>query len=104
MVHLLDFLSDLSLLCQYPAAQQRTDCYPERKILLLRDAVGGFRMLLHSRHLAAELMEHGGKGQDKTPAKGVRTLLRQRHRRVAPRQPLLRIATYPQRHSGKAVT
>ena len=48
-------------------------------------------------------MEHGSKAQDKTQAKGVRTLLRQGHRCVDPRQPLVRIAQVPQRPGGKAV-
>ena len=48
-------------------------------------------------------MEHGSKVQGKTQAKGVRTLLRQGHRFLAPRQPLVRIAQVPQRPGGKAV-
>ena len=47
-------------------------------------------------------MEHGSKAQGKTQAKGVRTLLRQGHRLVAPRQPLVRIAKIPQRPGGIA--
>ena len=48
-------------------------------------------------------MEHGSTAQGKTQAKGVRTLLRQGHRLVAPRQPLVRIAQEPQRPGGIAV-
>ena len=48
-----------------------------------------------STHLTAELMEHRRTAQGKTEAKGVCTLLRQGHRLLAPRQPLVRIAQDP---------
>jgi len=57
--NLLDPFLCLSLVRSYPAAQKSTERYPERKSLLLPDADGGFCMLLHSRHLATELMEPG---------------------------------------------
>jgi len=49
-------------------------------------------------------MEHASPAQGKTEAKGVYTLLRQRHRLLASRQPLVRIAKITQRPVGKAVT
>src|SRR4029453_7071238 len=104
LMHLLDPFLSLSLLRQCPAAQYSTERHPERKSLFHGETDRGFGTLLGSTPLAAELMEHGSKGQDKTQAKGVRTLLRQRHRLLALRPPLLRKAKYPQWQSGKAVT
>src|SRR5262245_50518745 len=48
-------------------------------------------------------MEHGSIAQDRTQAKGVCHLLRQDYRLLFPHQPLVRIAQYPQRTSGKAM-
>ena len=48
-------------------------------------------------------MEHSSPVQGKTQAKGVCTLLRQRHRLLAPRQPLFRIAQVPQCPGGMDV-
>src|SRR4029453_2420985 len=104
LMHLLDPFLSLSLLRQCPAAQYSTERHPERKSLFHGETDRGFGTLLGSTPLAAELMEHGSKGQDKTQAKGVRTLLRQRHRLLALRQPLLRIPQIPQRPSSKDVT
>src|SRR5262245_25234314 len=77
--------------------------YPERKSLVCGKADGGFRMLLHRRHLATELMEHSRTHQGITQAEGMRNLLRQRHRRVVPRQCLVRIAQTPQCPSTEVV-
>src|SRR5262245_22435961 len=74
---LLDpFLGLSCLLRQSPATHERTSRYPLRKSLPLRDADGGFRMLLHRRHLTTELMEQGSMTQDQTQTQGVRHLLR----------------------------
>src|SRR5215470_7146855 len=103
LVELLDALLRLSLLCQCPATQNSTVCHPERKSLFRRHRQGGFSTLLGQTHLTAALMEYSSHAQDKTQAVGVRMLLRQRHRLLAPRQPLLRIAQGPQRPGGKAM-
>jgi hypothetical protein len=47
-------------------------------------------------------MEDSSMTQSITQAKGMRTLLRQGHRLVVPRQPLVRIAKPPQRPGGTA--
>ena len=48
-------------------------------------------------------MEHGSMTQDKTQAEGVRHVLREDHRLLAPRQPLVRRTQVPQRIGGKDV-
>src|SRR5262249_37140837 len=62
-----------------------------------------FRALLGSVPFTAELMEHGSTTHGNTQAKGVCNLLRQRHRLLALRQLLVRIAQEPQRPGAKAV-
>src|SRR5262249_22878245 len=44
--HLLDPFLDLSLVRECPAVQDRIECHPMRKSLVLRKAHGGFRTLL----------------------------------------------------------
>src|SRR5712671_3555518 len=100
---LRDAFLSLSLMRQCPATQDRTYRHPERKSLFRGEKNGGFRPLLGSTPLAAVLMELRRTAQGKTPAKRVRDLLSQRHRLLAPRQPLLRIAQGPQRPGGKDV-
>src|SRR6516165_4394393 len=95
--NLLDPFLRLSLLCQCPAPQKRTDRHLVRKSLLHVKADGGCGTFLGRTHLTAELMEQGSPAQDKTQAKGVCTLLRQRQRFVASHQPLVRRAQVPQR-------
>src|SRR5215475_2859270 len=87
----------LSLVRQRPAAEHSTARPPERKPLFRGEEDGRFSTFLGATHLAAELMEHGRKDQSITQAKRVGNLLREGDRLLAPRQPLLRIAQYPQR-------
>jgi hypothetical protein len=101
--HLLDSFLRLSLLRERPAAQKRTERYPVRETLLRGKTDGGFSTLLGSTHLAAALMEEGSSTQGRTQAKGVCALLRQCHRLLALRQPLIRRAKQPQRLGGMAV-
>src|SRR5215475_3588326 len=98
LVHLLDAFLRLScLLRQCPATQESTTRPPDGKSLCCGEAHGGFGTLLGGMPLAAYLMEHGSKAQDKIQAKGMCTLLRQGYRLLAPCQPLRRIAQEPQR-------
>src|SRR5262245_61623147 len=94
----------VSLMCQCPATQERTERSPVRKSLFLGEADGRFGALLGRTHLTTELMEHGSQAQGISQAKGVHTLLRQRYRLTASRQPLVRIAEMPQCPSGIAMT
>src|SRR5262249_38277798 len=73
------------------------------KSLFLCEADGGFGAFLGTTRLATELMEHSRTTQGKTQAEGVCTLLRQRHRLLAPRQPLRRTPQRPQCPSATAV-
>ena len=100
LAELLDSLPGLSMVRQRPAAQDRTDRPPVRKSLFRGEGNGGFGALLGGTSLAAELMDHGRIAQGKTQAKGVCNLVRQGHRLLATRQPLVRRAQVPQRPSG----
>src|SRR5262249_41444478 len=104
LMHLLDPLTSLSLLCQRPAAHHSPDHHPERKSLVCGERDSGFCTFLGSTSLAAKLMEPGSTAQGISQAKGMGTLLPKGHRFVVPRQPLSRIAKIPQRPGGKAVT
>jgi hypothetical protein len=88
---------------QRPAAQDRTHRPPVRKFLFRGEADGGFGVLLDGTPFPAKLMEHSPNTQGITQTKGVRTLLRQGHRLLAPRQPLVRIAQVPQRPGSNAM-
>src|SRR2546427_9945095 len=101
-VDLLDSFLRLSLLRQCPATWDRTVRYPVRKTLCRGEANSGFGVLLDCLRLQAVLMEQRRKAQGKTQTKGVRNLLRQRHRLLVSHQPLVRIAKIPQRPGGKA--
>src|SRR5262249_8295352 len=90
----------LSLVRQRPVAEHSTARPPERKPLFRGEDDGRFSTFLGATHLAAELMEHGSKAQGISQAKGVGNLLREGDRLLAPRQPLIRIAQYPQRPGG----
>src|SRR5215831_6385243 len=104
LLDLRDAFLRLSLLHHCPATQNSTLRHPGREPLFLSKLHGGFSTLVHCTHLATELMEHASPAQGKTEAKGVSTVLRQRHCLLASRQPLVRIAKHPQRPVGKAVT
>src|SRR5262245_46137105 len=93
----------LSLLYQCPATQDNATRPPLRKPLFRGKADGGFGTLLGGTPFAAELMEWSCITQGDTEAKGVCSLLRQRHRVLALRQPLVRIPQIPQRPSSKDV-
>src|SRR5215510_13088716 len=93
----------LCLMCQCPAAQSSTVCDPERKSLFRGKADGGFSTFLGATHLTTELMDHSSTAQDPPQAKGVCNLLREGHRLLALRQPLVRIAQTPQRPGSKAM-
>jgi hypothetical protein len=80
------------LLRQRPAAEDNPLRHPGRKSLFPSKAASSFSPLLHCTHLTAPLMEHASPAQGKTEAKGVPTVLRQRHRLLGARQPLVRIA------------
>src|SRR5438105_9725038 len=99
MADLLDPLPGLSLLCQRPAVQDRTDCLPEWKSLLHGEGESSFRTLLSRLPLQTILMELGSSAQGITHAKGVRTLLRQDRRLVVLHQPLVRM-TKPRQCPG----
>src|SRR6266700_7052339 len=104
LVHLLDPFLRLSLVRECPATHDRTDCHPIRETLFLRQAHRGFGAFLVPTRLATELMAYRRTTHGKVQAKRVRTLLRQGHRLLAPRQPLVRIAQVPQRPRSVAVT
>src|SRR5713101_6849887 len=103
LLDLLAPLPSLSLLRQRPAAQDRTTCTPVWESLFGGEDNGGFGALLGGTPFPAELMEHRRKAQGKTQTKGVRNLLRQGHRLLALRQPLVRIAQVPQRPGTNAM-
>ena len=84
--------------------QERTDCHPGLKSLFLSKAHSGFSAFLSSTHFTAELMDNSSSIPRLPEAVGVRRLLRQGHRFIIPRQPLVRIPQQPQRPSGKAAT
>src|SRR5262249_38609316 len=91
------FLSlSLSLLCQRPATQERTDRHPEWESLVLRKADSGFSAFLGSTPLTTQAMIFASTDEGRTEAVRVYQVLRQGHRLVDPRQPLLRIAQTPQ--------
>src|SRR5439155_25801800 len=81
---------------QRPAPQDSSTRPPERKALFRGKTDGGFGTFLGSIPLATELMEYGRIAQGIPEAKGVRCLLRQCHRLLALRQPLVRIAQQPE--------
>src|SRR5262249_43706940 len=80
LTELLNAFLHLSLLHQCPAAEDTPTCLPVRKSMCRREDDGGVGVLLGSTPLAAELMAERGLAEGKTEAKGVRHLLRQRHR------------------------
>src|SRR5712691_4508201 len=104
LVHLLDPFLRLSLLCQRPATQDRTERQQERKSLFLREDNHSFGVLLGATLLAAELMEYSRTTQSKSQAKGVSTLLCQGQCVVDLRQPLVGMTQIPQRPSSQAMT
>src|SRR5262249_32671298 len=73
----------LSIVHQRPAVQQRTKRHPELKSLFFSKVDSGFGAFLGGTLLTTKMMDQGSRTQSKTEAKGVRTLLRQRHRLVA---------------------
>src|SRR5215510_16051102 len=81
----------LSLLHECPPTQESTICHPEGKALLLRQGHGGFSAFLGATHVATELMEHRRTNEGGTQVIGMRQLLRQRHRFLTLRQPLVGI-------------
>ena len=97
------FLRLSCLLRQRPATEDRTERPPERKSLFPSKTDGGFGVLLGGTSLPAHLMEEGSLVQGKTEGVGVRNLLRQGHRLLALRQPLIRIAQVPQCQGSLAV-
>jgi hypothetical protein len=86
----------VSLVRKRPAAQYRTVREIQRKSLIRREAESSFHVRLSRMHFAAKLMEPSRLTQGHTDAQGMGTLLRQRHRLGASRQPLVRIAQTPQ--------
>src|SRR5215813_14177839 len=93
---LLDPLPALSLVCQRPAVQHRTERHPVWKALLGGEGDHSYGALLDSLPLATKLIEHGGSAQDKTEAKGRYNLLRQEDHLLTLCQSLVRIAQTPQ--------
>src|SRR5262245_49152251 len=61
--NLLDPCLRLSLLCECPAAQDRTLRYPDRKTLFRGKGDCRFGAFLGATHLAAELMKHSSSTQ-----------------------------------------
>src|SRR5262245_12260734 len=103
LMELLDTFFDLSLMRKGPATQDSTLRPPVRKSLGRGKADRCFDTLLGATYPTTEGMEYGSEKQGKTQAKGMCTLLRQRHRLLAPCQPLVRISQRPERPSGKDV-
>jgi len=66
LVQLLDSFLRLSLVRQCPAVQYRTKRHPVWKSLFFREEGGSFGAFLGGTPLAAQLMEHGSKAQNKT--------------------------------------
>src|SRR5215471_20468043 len=103
LLDLHDTFVRLFLLRPCPTTEHSTDRPPVRKSLFRGEAHSGFAAFLGSTHLAAERMAYGSSVQGKSQAKRVRTLLRQCHRCLALRQPLVRIPKVPQRPRTKAM-
>src|SRR5215470_11990596 len=102
--HLLDTFLHLSLLYQCPATQDNTTRPPLRKPLFRGKADGGFGAFLGDTHLATELMQFRHPTEGDTQAKGMRQLLREGQRLVAPQPSLVRIAQIPQGPTSMAQT
>src|SRR5262245_22977667 len=64
--------------------------------MFLGEVENGFGTVLGTMHLATEIMDCGSTVQGVSQAKGVCPLLRQGHRLLDPRQPLVRIAQQPE--------
>ena len=101
MAYLGDPLLYLFLFSQCPASTDRAFRQPVGESLLNRERHGCLSTLLGCLTLPAELIEYGSKIQSKSQAKGVRELLSQGERLVAPLQGLVRIAKEPQDISRK---
>src|SRR5215510_6799480 len=100
---LLDAFLRLSLVCQRPAVQHRTNRPKLRESMFLCEIDCGFGAFLGAMYLPTQLMEHSSTAQGKNEAMRACHLLRQGYRLLAPCERLVRIAQTPQYQSADVV-
>src|SRR5215468_2710345 len=80
LLNLRDAFLSLSLVCQRPATQERTDRQPEWESLVLRKVDNGFSAFLGSMHFTTECMIFASADEGRTEAVRMYQVLRQRQR------------------------
>src|SRR5262245_13506179 len=100
LTYLLDAFISLLLFSKYPALQHHGPSLKKWKPLLLCESEIGSRLHGHRLEFSPALIEHDGKGQDKSHTKGMPALLCQGECCADTLQRLIRIATQPQNPGG----
>jgi hypothetical protein len=91
LAELCHALLALALHGQRPPTQDRSQAYPEWKSLLGRERDGSLCLLVHGRHVPAQLRDEGRESPHKRQTIGMRQLVRQRQGLVEAGQGLLRV-------------